>query len=155
MEIENRGWVVRDRTEAQLFSAVESYPDYQKPAERLPSGVVSLNFESVALGVGASWGEGVLTFQGKDYPFSVSGLSLVDVGISRFAGAGKIYDLKSSQDFPGTYAAVQSTFAIAGGATNMSMKNQGGVTIVILKNEGKETGTQLSLGPGGMQIQMK
>jgi hypothetical protein len=155
MEIENRGWVVRDRTETQLFSAVESYPDYQKPAERLPSGVVSLNFESVALGVGASWGEGVLTFQGKDYPFSVSGLSLVDVGISRFAGAGKIYDLKSPQDFPGTYAAVQSTFAIAGGATNMSMKNQGGVTIVILKNAGKETGTQLSLGPGGMQVQMK
>ena len=39
------------------------------------------------------------------------------------------------------------------GATNMSMKNQGGVTIVILKNSGQESGTQLSLGPGGMQIQ--
>jgi hypothetical protein len=37
----------------------------------------------------------------------------------------------------------------------MSMKNQGGVTIVILKNEGKKAGTQFSLGPSGMQIQMK
>ena len=55
IELENRGWVVKDRTETQLFSAVESYPDYQKPAERLPSAVVSLNFESVALGIGASW----------------------------------------------------------------------------------------------------
>jgi hypothetical protein len=37
----------------------------------------------------------------------------------------------------------------------MSMKNQGGVTVVILKNSGQESGTQLSLGPGGMQIKMK
>jgi hypothetical protein len=96
-----------------------------------------------------------LTFQGKDYPFSVSGLSLVDVGISRFAGAGKIYDLRSPQDLPGIYGAVQSTFAIAGGATDMTMKNQNGVTVVILKNSGQESGTQLSMGPGGMQIQMK
>jgi len=36
-----------------------------------------------------------------------------------------------------------------------TMKNQNGVTVVILKNSGKESGTQLSLGPGGMQIQMK
>jgi hypothetical protein len=155
VEIENRGWIVRERAETQLFSAVESYPDYQRPEERLPSGVVSLNFESVALGVGASWGDGVLTYQGRDYPFAVSGLSLVDVGISRFAGAGKVYDLNGPSEFPGIYGAVQSTFAIAGGATNMSMKNQGGVTIVILKNSGQESGTQLSLGPGGMQVQMK
>ena len=155
MEIENRGWVARDRTETQLFSALESYPDYQKPAERLPSAVVSLNFESVALGIGASWGDGVLTYQGRDYPFAVSGLSLADVGISRFAGAGKVYDLNSPSEFPGIYGAVQSTFAIVGGATNMSMKNQGGVTVVILKNSGQESGTQLSLGPGGMQIKMK
>jgi hypothetical protein len=35
------------------------------------------------------------------------------------------------------------------------MKNQNGVTIVILKNEGQESGTQLSLGPGGMKVTMK
>jgi hypothetical protein len=79
----------------------------------------------------------------------------VDVGISRFTGAGKVYGIGSPSDLAGTYGATQSTFAIAGGATNMSMKNQGGVTIVILKNSGQESGTQLSLGPGGMQITMK
>ena len=154
-EITSRGWQVHDHAEAQLFSWVESYPDYQKPAERLPAGLVTLNLKSVALGVGANWGEGVLTFQGKNYPFSVSGLSLVDVGISNFTGAGKVYDMKSLGNFPGTFAAVQSTFAIAGGATAMSMKNESGVTIVILKNEGQESGTQLSLGPGGMKVTMK
>jgi hypothetical protein len=154
-EIESRGWQVHDRTEAQLFSWVETYPDYKRPDERLPTGLVTLNMKSVALGVGATQGEGVLNFQGKNYPFTISGLSLVDVGISKFTGAGKVYDLRSPRDLAGTYAAAQSTFAIAGGATAMSMKNGNGVNIVILKNEGQESGTQLSVGPAGMTITMK
>jgi hypothetical protein len=154
-EIESRGWQVRDRAEAQLFSWVETYPDYKRPDERLPTGLVTLTMKSVALGVGATQGEGVLNFQGKNYPFTISGLSLVDVGISKFTGAGKVYDLRSPRDLAGTYAAAQSTFAIAGGATAMSMKNGNGVNIVILKNEGQESGTQLSVGPAGMTITMK
>jgi len=55
----------------------------------------------------------------------------------------------------GSYAAGQATFAIAGGTSAMSMKNSNGVTIVILKNEGQESGTQLSVGPAGMKITMK
>ena len=154
-EIESRGWHVRDRAEAQLFSWVESYPDYKKPDERVPSGLVTLNMKSVAVGVGSTQGDGVLNFQGKSYPFSISGLSLVDVGVSNFSGAGKVYDLKSPADLTGTYAATQATFAIAGGDTAMSMKNDRGVTIVVLKNEGQTSGTQLSMGPAGMKIMMK
>jgi hypothetical protein len=154
-EIESRGWQVRDRAEAQLFNWVETYPDYKKPEERVPSGLVTLNMKSVALGVGGSSGEGALNFQGRRYPFSISGVSLVDIGISSFTGAGKVYDLRSPADLTGTYAASQSTFAIAGGASAMSMKNDKGVTIVILKNEGQESGTQLSIGPAGMKIMMK
>jgi hypothetical protein len=154
-EIESRGWRVRDHAEAQLFSWVETYPDYKRPEERLPAGLVTLNMKSVALGVGTTQGDGFLNFQGKNYPFTISGVSLVDVGISKFTGAGKVYDLRSSRDLAGTYAAAQSTFAIAGGATAISMKNENGVNIVILKNEGQESGTQLSIGPAGMKITMK
>jgi hypothetical protein len=154
-EIESRGWQIRDRAEAQLFNWVETYPDYKRPDERVPSGLVTLNLKSVALGVGASWGEGVLAYQGRNYPFSISGLSLVDVGMSNFTGAGKVYDLKSPRDLAGNYGAGQATFAIAGGASAMSMKNNNGVTIVVLKNDGQESGTQLSVGPAGMKITMK
>jgi hypothetical protein len=154
-EIERRGWQIHDRAETQLLSWIETYPDYLKPEDKVPTGVVTLNLKSIALGVGASQGEGVLSFQGKDYPFSISGLRLVDVGISSFTGAGKVYDLKNPKDLVGTYAATQTTFAIAGGASTMSMKNEKGVIIAILKNEGKESGTQFTLGPGGMKITMK
>jgi hypothetical protein len=154
-EIEARGWQIHDRAEAPLFSWIETYPDYQKPEDKIPTGLVSLKLKSVALGVGASRGDGVLNFQGKDYPFSISGLSLVDVGVSSYTGAGKVYDMKSLHDLTGTYAATQATLAIAGGDTAMSMKNEKGVTIVILKNQGETSGTQFTLGPGGMKIMMK
>jgi hypothetical protein len=154
-EIESRGWQVRDQAEAQLFSWVETYPDYKKPDERVPSGLVTLSLRSAALGVGASQGEGTLNFQGQSYSFTISGLSLVDIGVSDFTGAGKVYDLRSPRDLAGTYGATQATFAIAGGASAMSMKNEKGVSIVILKNEGQESGTQLTLGPAGIKITMK
>jgi len=79
----------------------------------------------------------------------------VDVGISNFTGAGKVYDLKNPGDLAGSYGAGQATFAVAGGASAMSMRNDNGVSIVILKNDGQESGTQFSIGPAGMKINMK
>jgi hypothetical protein len=154
-ELEKLGWRVQERTEAQLFEWTESYPKYEKPEERVPSGLVKLNFKSVALGVGGSSGEGVLSYQGKDYPFSISGVSLVDIGISTFQGAGKVYDLKNLSDFSGNYAAAQAAFAIRGGEGEVSMRNAKGVTIIVLANEGKESATRISLGASGVNIKLK
>jgi hypothetical protein len=134
---------------------VDSDPKLDKRDEQPPSGTVSVTFQSVALGVGKSRGEGVLTFQGKEYPFAVSGLSLGDIGVSTFIGAGKVYALKAVKDFPGTYAAAQSSLAISGGSSDVSMRNHAGVLIVLVGSEGKESGTRLSLGASGVSINMK
>jgi hypothetical protein len=48
-----------------------------------PSGTVSIELTSVAAGIGASWGSGVLRYQGNSYRFKVSGLTVGDVGFSR------------------------------------------------------------------------
>jgi hypothetical protein len=46
------------------------------PAEEEQSGAtLTLHTVSIADGVGCSWGAGVLTFQGKTYPFRVEGIS--------------------------------------------------------------------------------
>jgi hypothetical protein len=42
-------------------------------AEEKPDATVKLTAGSVAAGIGFSWGDGVLTYQEKEYPFSVSG----------------------------------------------------------------------------------
>src|SRR5947209_2662999 len=45
-----------------------------------PSATIKLSGGSVAAGVGVDWGRGTLTYQGKEYPISVKGVSLGDVG---------------------------------------------------------------------------
>jgi hypothetical protein len=154
-EIESRGWQVQERSEERLLDWVESYPKYEKPEERIPSGLVSLTFKSVAVGIGGSSGDGILSYRGRDYPFSISGVSLVDVGVSTFQGAGKVYDLKSLNDFAGNYVAAQAGLAVRGGTGELSMRNTRGVSIVLLSTGGKESGTRLNLGPGGVTIKMK
>jgi len=154
-ELENRGWKVQERSEERLFSWTESYPNYEKPEERIAAGLVALNFKSVGIGVGGSSGEGVLSYQGRDYPFTIAGLNFGDAGVSSFQGAGKVYDLKSLNDFAGNYAASEAGFAVRGGKSEMSMRNGKGVTIVVLASEGKESGTRISLGASGVSIRMK
>jgi hypothetical protein len=154
-EIESRGWQVQERSEERLLSWSEHYPKYEKPEEKIPTGLVKLNFKSVGVGVGGSSGEGVLSYQGKDYPFTISGFNVADVGVANFQGAGKVYDLKNLQDFSGNYAAAQAAFSIRGGQGEISMRNGKGVTLVVLASEGKEMGTRLSLGPAGVTLRLK
>jgi hypothetical protein len=150
-ELANRGWQVQER----MLGWVESYPKYEKPEERVPAGLISLTYKSVGVGVGGSSGQGMLSYHGKDYPFSISGLSFADIGVSTFSGAGKVYDLKSLNDFSGNYAAGQAVFAVRGGTSELSMRNSRGVSIILSPGEGKEAGTRLNLGPGGVTIKLK
>jgi hypothetical protein len=58
-------------------------------------------------------------------------------------------------DFAGNYAAAQAAFAVGGGQSELSMRNSKGVTIIVLANQGKESGTRLSLGPSGVTFKLK
>src|SRR5437899_4061987 len=80
-------------------------------AQEATSGKVALESKSVALGVGVSWGDGVLEYKGKKYPFTVEGLSVVDLGVAKVSARGDVKNLKKVEDFAGTYVA-----AGAGGA---------------------------------------
>jgi hypothetical protein len=80
---------------------------------------------------------------------------LGDVGASNFEGAGKVYDLKNLNDFSGNYSAPQASVAIGGGQSELLMRNGKGVTIIVLANDGKESGTRLTLGPSGVTFKLK
>lgn len=97
--------------------------------EGKPDATLKLSEGQVGLGIGWSWGKGVLTFEGEDYPFKVSGLSVGDVGITKADAVGTVYHLKKLSDFNGTYTSAAAEGTIAGGAGVTTMKNQNGVVI--------------------------
>jgi len=69
------------------------------------TGKVTIESISAAAGLGFTWGTGVLEYRGQQYPFMVKGFSVVDVGVSQRVARGEVYNLKSAEDFEGTFAA--------------------------------------------------
>ena len=117
-----------------------------------PSGTVSISTRSVAVGIGFNWGEGVLTFEGKEYPFKIKGLSVIDVGVSSISAKGNVYHLSKVSDFPGTFTGVEAGVALGGGAGAQAMENQYGVVMALTSTK---AGLKLKLAPEGIKVQMK
>ncbi len=123
-----------------------------RAAEQEPDATVRMTGKSIAAGVGFSWGSGVLTYQGKDYPFSVSGLSAGDIGITSAELSGKVFNLKKLEDFNGNYTTFGAAIAVAGGGGGATMKNQSGVVLNVVATT---QGLKFKLGVDGMKIQLK
>ena len=120
--------------------------------EEAPDGTVKISSGSVAAGVGFTWGGGVLTYQGKDYPFDVSGLSVADVGISKAEASGSVSHLKKLEDFNGNYTGVSAGVTVAGGGGGMALQNQNGVVLNLV---GTTQGLKFKLGVDGVKITLK
>lgn len=120
--------------------------------EKQPDATLHLSTGSVAVGIGYTWGNGVLTYQGKEYPFSIDGLSVVDVGISKAEANGTVYNLKRLEDFNGNYTGVTAGAAVAGGVGATSVQNQNGVVINLT---GTSQGLKFKLSVDGVKMTLK
>ena len=120
--------------------------------DKAPDATFRYSGGSVGVGVGASWGSGTLSFQGKDYPFRMRGLDLVNVGGSKITATADVYNLKNIADFSGTYAAASAGAAVAGGAVGTAMKNDRGV---VIRMTSTVEGLQLKLAVEGVTIELE
>ena len=120
--------------------------------EKKPDATLKLSTGSVAVGIGYTWGSGVLTYQGQEHPFSIEGLSVVDVGVSKAEATGVVYNLKRLEDFSGNYTGVTAGATVAGGAGATSVQNQNGVVINLT---GTTQGLKFKLSVDGVKMTLK
>jgi hypothetical protein len=120
--------------------------------EKQPDATIELTQGQIAVGIGWSWGEGVLTYQGQKYPVKVEGLSVIDVGITKATASGKVYGLKKLEDFNGNYTAATAEGTLGGGVGATTMKNQSGVVINLVTTT---QGVNLKLAPSGVKLMLK
>jgi len=100
--------------------------------------------------MGASWGQGVLTFQGRTYAFKVKGLKVLSVGIKKASANGDVYKLTNANDLGGTYKkASQGGLTFIKGKKGVVVQNDKGVVINVL---GTLKGLDLGLVKGGLTI---
>ena len=121
-------------------------------AEDTPDGTVKLTEGSVALGIGWSWGKGELSYEGKTYKFKIGGLSAGEVGKSKAEASGKVFNLKSLDDFEGVYAAGSAGASAKKGEGLTALTNENGVSL-LLKSETK--GASLKLAAEGLKVKLE
>ena len=122
------------------------------PARAIRPGRSRLESKSVAVGVGVSWGDGILEYQGKKYTFTVEGLSVLDLGVAKVSARGEVKNLKKPEDFNGSYALVGTGAGVGGGAGAALLKNQNGVEMALVATG---QGVKLSIAQGGVGVKLK
>lgn len=121
-------------------------------AQPATTGKVTLESKSVALGVGVSWGDGILQYRGKKYPFTVEGLSVVDLGVSKISARGNVTNLKKVEDFAGTFVAAGAGGALGAGAGVAALKNQNDVQMELTATT---QGVKFALAGAGVTVKLK
>jgi len=142
-----------------LGSCTSSTPTSSAPLPGTPMavatadiGTVSIESKSIAVGIGVSWGDGVLQYRGRSYAFSVDGLSVLDLGVSKVTAAGNVANLKKLEDFNGNYVQAGAGAVVGGGAGAAVLRNQNGVEITLTATA---QGVRFALASSGVNVKLK
>jgi hypothetical protein len=122
------------------------------------TGSLAVTFTKGGLILGVGHGEGVLTFRGTHYPFTVAGISVGGtIGASTTKLVGQAFNLRGPESIEGTYSAVGAGAALAGGAGSVRLRNNNGVitNVVTLQLSGPKVGVELSVAAAGVSIRLK
>lgn len=135
-----------------LMVAVPALAARDPGAPRVVSGTLTMQAKAAAVGIGYTWGDGVLHFRGHSYPFGVKGVNVAAVGYSTVSGRGRVYNLTKVQDFSGTYASSTGEATVDHGLGGQVLVNNAGVQIRL---DNVTRGARLSGSADGIQLTLK
>ncbi|MGM4894405.1 hypothetical protein [Tardiphaga sp. 709] len=137
---------------ATVVTVLAAITGFSTPS-RADMGQVAVIFTKGGFIVGIGGGEGVLRYRGKQYPFTVSGMSVgFTIGASTTKLVGRAINLKGPASIEGSYAVVGAGGAVAAGAGSVQLQNGNGV---ILQLSGPKVGAEVSAAVGGVTIRLK
>jgi hypothetical protein len=139
-------------TNIALVALLVGVAGFSTPS-RAETGRVAVIFTKGGFVVGVGGGEGVLNLRGKNYPFTVSGMSVgFTIGASTTRLTGRALNLRGPASIEGTYSAIGAGGALAAGAGGVQLQNGNGV---ILQLSGPKVGAEVSAAVGGVTVRLK
>lgn len=142
------------RTNLFLFAVSILLLAHSTPAQA-PDGTLKITRRIVSPGIGLEWGQGVLTYNGREYNFSYRAggtFRQVDSEMTTAELSGQVFNLKSLDDFNGRYHKVETEGSVTGGGSRVTMKNQNGVVVNV---ESPIEGRRFDLTREGLDVQLK
>jgi hypothetical protein len=114
------------------------------------SGTLTIEQVQIAFIGSGNLGGGTLVVGGQKYSFSIGGLGIGGIGVSRMEATGNVYNLNNINDFAGGY--VQARYGIAVGSMSTGQLWLQNTKGVVLELKAKRTGLALSLGGDAVYI---
>ncbi len=122
-------------------------------AEDVKTATLTLTGWKVAFIGSAGRSKGQLTYQGKTRKFTMTGLGIGGIGISISEATGVVYNMKSMDDFIGSYTSARSGVTLGDDEfikdRMLWLKNEKGVKIKLTT---KKAGMELNLGADGTVV---
>jgi hypothetical protein len=116
------------------------------------TGSVTLRIASAGFIVGVTGGSGSLSFEGRQYPLTIGGISAgALIGASATDLVGVARHLRQPGDIAGVYSAIGAGLSIAGGRSTARLTNANGV---VLQLHGRQVGFSFSIDLSGMTISL-
>ncbi len=133
------------------MAAEQNCPD----RKLVKTGVVDGASEGGALVIGMVQGGGTLTVDsGGKHPFTLSGVTILDIGASKSVWTGTVYNLDNLKDFEGFYVGL--TGGIIAGTSGLDGHTIGnGKCVVINLKATSGEGLRFALGGGGVTVKFK
>jgi hypothetical protein len=136
-----------------IFSGAAMAVGAYNTAAEAAQGSIYLKIVSAGFIFGVSGGQGVLTFQGTQYPLSIGGLSAgLTAGLAGTELVGTAVHLHAPGDIEGIYTNLGASVAVAGGASVQRLRNARGV---VLRLQGKQVGFMFSIDLSGMSLSLR
>ena len=119
-------------------------------ADLVRSGTITIEQVQIAFIGSGNLGGGTLVVGGQKYSFSIGGLGIGGIGVSRMECTGTVYNLKNLNDFTGGYVQARYGMAVGqSGGGQLWLENTKGVVIEV---KAKRSGLALSLGGDAVYI---
>jgi hypothetical protein len=116
-------------------------------------GTIFIRIFKAGFVIGGSAGEGMLTFEGRNYPLSIGGLSYgFTFGASETRFHGTVSNIHRPSDINGVYAQGGAGAAAIKGAQGVVLANQNGAVLTLT---GEQNGLIVSLDLSGLVLTLK
>ena len=117
------------------------------------SGTIRISVVKGGWFIGASGGNGTLTFHGRQYPLSIGGLSAGLVfGASQTYLSGRVSHISRPSDVAGVYGAGGAGAAVGIGVRAIVLTNAKGA---VLELSGRQTGLMVNADLSGLAISLR
>jgi hypothetical protein len=121
--------------------------------ELVKSATLSMTSWKVAFIGSAGQSKGTLDYQGKTRKFKMTGLGIGGIGISTSSATGIVYNMKTMDDFTGSYTSARSGITLGDSEfikdRMLWLQNEKGVKIKLTTDK---AGLELNLGADGSVV---